>query len=391
MISRNELPPVTAYFVNVPDPRSDINKLYPLYEVIVITILAVISFATGWEGIEEYANAKRRWLEKFIPELKNGVPHHDVYRRVFGALDSKVIEKCFMNWVRDIKKTKAGEVIAIDGKSIRGTFNAETGKCVHIVSAWACANKLVFGQVKTDEHSNEITAIPTLLEQICLEGAVVTIDAMGCQYEIADQIVRKKGDYLFSLKGNQTNLHKDIVEYFARLDFDKPAKAAGPITFKTTVTFDDKHGRHEEREIAVSDDVEMFHKMYPKWKSMNTFGIVESTVTEKGKTTVERRHFISSLSAADPKRFAEVVRAHWGIENSLHYVLDVDYGEDRCRVRKDNGPENLNIIRKIGLTLAKADKKSKMSLIGRKRMMAWGDEYMEKVLFDTDFGVEEAK
>jgi predicted transposase YbfD/YdcC len=376
------MPPLMAYFSELPDPRSNINKVYPLQVVVVITILAVMSFARGWEAIEEYAKMKKDWLAKFLP-LENGVPGHDVYRRVFTCLDSKLVEKCFMAWVRDIKKKVDHEIIAIDGKSIRGTFNAATGKCIHVVSAWATTNKLIFGQTKVDEKSNEITAIPTLLDEIALSGAIITIDAMGCQYEIANKIIRRGGHYLFSLKGNQGNLHEDVEYYFKDLDFNKPAKEAGKITFKTTVTFDDGHGRHEMREIAVSDDVQWLHERHPNWKTIQSIGIVDRAVEKKGKVTVERRHFISSLPAC-PVIFATVVRAHWGIENTLHYSLDVAYREDACRVRKDNGPENLSIIRKISLTVARAGREPKRSLVGTIRMMAWSDKYMEQVLFNSD-------
>jgi predicted transposase YbfD/YdcC len=375
------MPPLMAYFSEIPDPRSDINRVYPLYEVIAITILAVISFARGWEDIERYAIAKREWLAKFLP-LEHGIPKHDVYRRVFICLDSKMIERCFMAWVRDMKRNVDGEIIAIDGKSIKGTFNAATGKCVHIVSAWAAANKLVFGQVKVGEKTNEITAIPALLDEIALEGAVVTIDAMGCQYEIANKIIKRGGNYLFSLKGNQGTLHEDAVEYFADLDFDKPAKEAGKISFKTTVFFDEKRGRREEREVAVTDDVQWLHERHPNWTSIKSIGIVECAREVKGKTSVERRHFVSSLPAC-PFLFATVVRAHWGIGNTLHYPLDVAYLEDACRIRTDNGPENMNIIKKTGLTVARAAKGSRDSLVGTIRKMAWSDDFMEQALFHS--------
>jgi predicted transposase YbfD/YdcC len=209
--STRQIAPIMQYFSSIPGPRKDTNKKYPLYEVIVITILAVMSFAKGWEDIERYGKAKRHWLSKFL-DLKFGIPKHDVYRRVFTVLKPRFIEDCFMNWVRAIKQSIQREIIAIDGKTARGTFNAETGKALHLVSAWATANRLVFGQVKTDEKSNEITAIPTLLDKIALEGCIVSIDAMGCQYEIADKIVKKKADYLFSLKGNQGTLHEDVAD-----------------------------------------------------------------------------------------------------------------------------------------------------------------------------------
>jgi predicted transposase YbfD/YdcC len=236
------LVPLLDYFSDIPDPRKTINRKYPLHEIIAITILAVVSFAKGWEDIERYGKAKRKWLSNHL-ELKAGIPKHDVYRRVFTVLKPELIEACFMNWVRAIKQNTPREVIAIDGKTVRGTFNAESGKALHIVSAWATSNRLVFGQVKTDEKSNEIPAIPVLLDKIALEGSIVSIDAMGCQYEIADKIVKKKADYVFSLKGNQGNLHEDVVEYFSDVDFAKPASAHRYVSFKSVSTHEEKRGR----------------------------------------------------------------------------------------------------------------------------------------------------
>jgi predicted transposase YbfD/YdcC len=274
--------PIMGYFSAIPDPRSEINKLYPLYEIIVITILAVLSFAKGWEDIQRYGEAKREWLSKFL-ELKHGIPKHDVYRRVFNVLNPELIESCFMNWVRAIKQNTEREIIAIDGKTAKGSFNAETGKALHIVSAWAAANRLVFGQVKTDDKSNEITAIPTLLDKIALQGCIVSIDAMGCQYKIADKIVKKKADYVFSLKGNQDSLHDDVKEYFADCDFSKPACAMKYISFQSTSTHEEKRGRIEERDYAVSGDVEWLRQRHPKWKTIQSIGFVDSRREEKGK------------------------------------------------------------------------------------------------------------
>jgi predicted transposase YbfD/YdcC len=230
--------PLMEYFTGIPDPRSKVNRKYPLHEIIVITILAVVSFAKGWEDIERYGKAKRKWLSKHLA-LEFGIPKHDVYRRVFNVLKPELIEACFMNWVRSIKENTCREIIAIDGKTVRGSFNSENGKSLHIVSAWATSNRLVFGQVKTDEKSNEITAIPTLLDKIALEGSIVSIDAMGCQYKIADKIVKKKADYVFSLKGNQGNLHEDVQEYFANVDFEKPASATKHVSFKSVSTHEE--------------------------------------------------------------------------------------------------------------------------------------------------------
>jgi len=375
--------PIMDYFSGIPDPRSTINRLYPLYEVVVITILAVMSFAKGWEDIEQYGKAKRWWLKKHL-ELKHGIPKHDVYRRVFNVLKPELIEACFMNWVRAIKQNVDREIIAIDGKTAKGSFNAETGKALHIVSAWATANRLVFGQVKTDDKSNEITAIPVLLDKIALEGCIVSIDAMGCQHKIADKIVKKKADYLFSLKGNQGNLHEDVKEYFADFDFGKPAGEMKHISFKTASTHEEKRGRIEDRDYAVSDDVAWLHKLHPQWKTIKSIGITDSRREEKGKVTQERRHFVSSLPA-DPDEFAKVIRSHWGIENSLHYVLDVAFGEDACRIRTDKGPENMSFIRKIALTIARCDTETKSSVAGRIKQMAWSEEYMEQLLFASSF------
>jgi predicted transposase YbfD/YdcC len=225
-MENTKLPPLMKYFANIEDPRRETkNKKYPLIDVIVIAFLAVISGADGWESIERYGVMRKKWLGKFLA-LTEGIPKHDVYRRVFCALRSELLESCFMNWVRDIRQNIKREVIAIDGKTVRGMatksrFKAGTEvKSIHLVSAWATENRLVFAQVQTEEKSNEITAIPALLEQIAIEGCIVTIDAMGCQYEIADKIVGKGADYVFSLKGNQETLHDEVKEYWEALDFN---------------------------------------------------------------------------------------------------------------------------------------------------------------------------
>jgi len=280
-----KLPPLMEYFSNIEDPRRETkNKKYPLIEVIVITFLAVMSGADGWESIERYGIMREQWLRKFLV-LKEGIPKHDVYRRVLCALRSELLETCFMNWVRDIKRDILREIIAIDGKTLRGMltksrFKAGTEvKSIHLVSAWATANQLVFAQIQTEDKSNEITAIPLLLEQIAIKGCIITIDAMGCQYEIANKIVKKEADYVFSLKGNQENLHEAVEEYWSMLDFNKPASEAKYITFSSVSTYEEKHGRKETRDYAVSDDVEWLKEQFPLWKTINSIGVVETTST----------------------------------------------------------------------------------------------------------------
>ena len=390
-----KLPPLMEYFSKIEDPRRETkNKKYPLIEVIVIAFLAIISGADGWESIERYGLMRKKWLGKFL-KLAEGVPKHDVYRRVLCAIRSELLESCFMNWVRDIKRDIRQEVIAIDGKTVRGMatksrFKAGTDvKSIHLVSAWATENQLVFAQVQTEEKSNEITAIPLLLEQIAIAGCIITIDAMGCQYEIADKIVKKGADYVFSLKGNHENLHGEVKEYWDMLDFGKPEAQTKYIKFRSISTYDEKHGRKETRDYAVSDDVQWLVKQFPQWKTINSIGVVESTRdTGVGEPKTERRYFVSSLGA-DEKLFAHAVRAHWGIENRLHYMLDVVYREDASRVRKDWSPRTLALIRKIGLTIARSDKESKTSIRGRVQQIGWSEDYLESLLFRSDFASQQ--
>jgi predicted transposase YbfD/YdcC len=283
-----------------------------------------------------------------------------------------------MLWVNDLKLNISEEVIAIDGKTMRGSLNKQKGlKAAHVLSAWATENRMVLAQVKTDEKSNEITAIPELLNMLALKGAIVTIDAMGCQYKIADQIVEAEGDYLFSLKGNQGSLHEEVIEYFHDIDFDHPE---AEIQVHTTV--DGNHGRIETRKHGVSGNVQWLRERHPAWETVQSIGIVESTREAKNGSfnSTERRYYVSSLQA-DANLLAFVSRAHWGIENSLHHVLDVAFREDASRVHAGFAPENLNSFRKMAMTLVRRDVSSKFSIRKRLKMLAWSDEYFEKVLF----------
>jgi predicted transposase YbfD/YdcC len=370
--------PLADYFKAVEDPRIDRKKLYPLNEVLVITLLAFMSRAEGWEDIEDYGKAKEGWLRKFL-KLENGIPCHDVYRRVFVRLKPEQIEGCFMAWVADMKIPVNREVIAIDGKTIRGSADRFAGlKAAHMVSAYATERRLVFAQVKTEEKSNEITAIPELLALFALKGGIITIDAMGCQYKIANQIVEAQADYLFSLKENQETLHDDVQEYFKDLDFTRPEPG---IRVHTTHEVD--HGRVERREHATTDDVSWLVTRHPAWETIKSIGVIEGRRETGGEVSTERRYYVSSLPA-DPELLAFAARAHWGIENSLHYVLDVAFGEDACRISRGNAPENLSVIRKIALTLVRSDKESKKSIKKRLKLLAWSDEYFEKLLFQAD-------
>ena len=383
-MKKASVPPLMDYFKDIKDPRIERNKDYPLIEVIVITILAVMAFAEGWEDIETYGLAKQAWLKKFLP-LRNGIPKHDVYRRVFNRLQPAAIEQCFMAWVRDIKQDAPREIIAVDGKTVRGSFNTRLGTSpLRLVSAWATGNRLVLAQVKTRDKSNEITAIPCLLELIALNGCIVTIDAMGCQHKIAEQIISQKADYVFALKENQESLYQDVTEYFQDIDFSHPE----PDVLVDS-TFDVDHGRLERRCYGVSGNVSWLAERRPAWKTIHSIGVVHSIRETPKKTSTERRYYISSL-APDPKLFATAVRSHWGIENSLHYVLDVVFREDASRIKTGCAPENWACFRKIALTVARSDKQSTDSVKSRVKQMAWSDEYLERLLFHSSFASEPA-
>jgi predicted transposase YbfD/YdcC len=376
------------YFSEAQDPgRETKNKKYPLIEVIVIAFLAVMSGAEGWESVERYGFTRGKWLGKF-PALEEGIPKHGVYRRVLSAIRSGLLESCFMNWVRDIKR----EVIGIDGKTVRGMaadsrFKAGTeAKPVHMVSARAAGNQLVSARARAEAKSNEITASPALLERIAVAGRIITIGAMGCQYEIAEKVVKKGADYVFPLKGNQETPHEEVKEYWDMPDFNKPAAEAPYIRFRTASMHEEKHGRKETRDYAASGDVERLVKQFPQWKSIKSIGAAESNRGAGEGEKTGRRYFISSLGA-DEELFARTVRPHWGRENRLHYMLDVIYHEDACRVRKGWIPRTLGLIRKIALTAARSGRESKTSARGRVRQMAWPEDYleMESLLFHSNF------
>jgi predicted transposase YbfD/YdcC len=376
------IPPLIDFFKHIKDPRIERNKAYPLIEVIVITLLAVMAFAEGWEDIEKYGKAKETWLKKFLP-LKNGIPKHDVYRRVFTRLKSEAVASCFMTWVRAIKRDITREVIAIDGKTVRGSFNTrQESKAIHLVGAWATENRPVFAQVKTEEKSNEITAIPTLLEMIALKGCIVTIDAMGCRYKTAEQIVAAQADYLFALKENQETLYDDVKTYFEDFDCIHPDP-----NIACHSTFEVDHGRLERRFHGVSGDVSWLVDRHPLWKTIKSIGVIDATCESGDKISQERRLYVSSLPP-DPELFATSGRGHWGIENSLHYVLDVVYREDAARIKSGEAPENWAYFRKIAMTVARADTGSKDSVKSRVKQMAWSDDYFERLLFHSSFASE---
>jgi len=356
------------YFSELRDPRIERNREHLLEEILLIAIAAVLSGAESWNDIADYGEDKREWLKTFLT-LPSGIPSHDTFNRVFAALDPAEMEKGFVAWVSSIARLTAGEVVAIDGKTLCGT--RETGKkqLVHMVSAWAEGNGLVLGQRKVDEKSNEITAIPKLLHALELAGTVVTIDAMGCQREIADLIVEKKADYVLAVKENQGLLAEQVRDSFLLLDSDSVAEQ-----------IDCGHGRVEQRRCSVIADLSLIEKA-GQWASLQGLVRIESERNHKvsGKIEREIRYYITSLRP-DAARLNSVIRQHWGIENKLHWVLDVGFGEDLDRKRAGHAAQNFSLLNRIALNLLKQETTFKRGIRNKRLNAARNQPYLLKLL-----------
>ncbi len=334
----------------------------------MIAIAAALSGAESWNDIADYGKAKLLWLKTFLA-LPAGIPSHDTFNRVFAALDPEELEKGFVAWVGSIAKLTAGEVVAIDGKALCGTREPGTKAIVHMVSAWAEGNGLVLGQRKVDEKSNEITAIPKLLDALALSGTVVTIDAMGCQRSIAAKIVEKKADYILAVKENQGGLLNGIRDSFRMLEADAVQEE-----------IDCGHGRIESRRCSVLADLSLVEKAV-EWPSLQGLVRIEAERHHKatGKTERETRFYITSLKP-DAARLNRAIRQHWGIENKLHWVLDVGFGEDLSRKRAGHSAQNFSLLNRIALNILKQDKSSKRGIKGKRLNAAWDRPYLLKLL-----------
>lgn len=362
------------HFATLPDFRVDRNKLYPLPEILLLVVCAVLSGAEGWEAMEEFGQEKLDWLRKFAP-FTNGIPSHDCLANVTSRLNPKAFQECFVSWTRAVAEATGGEVIAVDGKTARGSRDRRRGKqALHMVSAWGCRNRLVLGQEATEEKSNEIKAIPKLLELLELKGCIVTIDAMGCQSKIAKQIIDQGGDYVLCLKGNQSTLHEEVEEFFTT------ACAGGfaGVVYDYAEETEKDHGRLEVRRYWITEELGTLSDT-ARWTGLRSIGLVERECWIEGHHTVERRFFINSIPA-EAKRFAQAVRGHWGIENRLHWRLDVVFGEDACRIRKGHAPAILGAIRHLCMNLFEQEPSS-LRLAQKRRKAAWNDDYRAKVVF----------
>jgi len=359
----------------IKDPRVERTKLHSLKDILVIAVCATICGADDWEDIEEFGVAKQEWLGTFL-ELENGIPSHDTFRRVFILLDNIELKTLFIDWIRSAVSLSQGTLVNIDGKNLCGSKNPINGKkALNVVSAWASEQSVVLGQVKCEEKSNEITAIPELLKILDLQGCIVTIDAMGCQKEIVKEIVEKKADYVISLKGNQENLHQDIKDY---LDWAERIKFK-EIKYDYCQTLEKGHGRIETRRCWVTAEIEWLEQK-SEWVNLKSVIMVEAhREIIGGKKTVERRYFISSLRA-NAEEALRAVRGHWAIENELHWCLDIGFREDDCRTREATAVENLATIRHLGLNLLKQEKSSKRGIKGKRKKAGWDENYLMKIL-----------
>jgi predicted transposase YbfD/YdcC len=339
-----------------------------LDDIIFIAIASVICGADGWNDMEEFGKSKEGWLRSFL-QLPNGIPTHDTFNRLFSALNPEELEKCFVEWTRSVVHLCEHEVIAIDGKSMCGTRDASNKSIVHMVSAWADRNHIVLGQVKVDEKSNEITALPRLLDLLVIKGCIVTIDAMGCQKDIASKVIEKEADYLLALKGNQGNLLEQVEDSFRFL----------PVV-SVDEQLDAGHGRVETHRCSVISDLSMIEAK-DEWAALRSLVKIESEryIKSTGKTEKETRLYISSLPA-DAKLINQSVRAHWSVENSLHWVLDVGFNEDASRKRTGFAAQNYSLISRIALNLLKNDKTTKVGVRGKRLKAGWDNRFLIKLI-----------
>ena len=367
-------------FSALDDPRESGKVIYPLTDIVVIAVCAAIAGAESYEDIVLYGKSKTSWLSEFL-DLDKGIPSHDTFRRVFGLIDAEAFEACFTSWAKSQVEDPDGEVVAIDGKTIRRSFDhGREQSPLHVVSAWASEQSLVLTQEVTSEKSNEITAIPEVLGALNLEGALVTIDAMGRETEIAEQIIEEKADYLLALKENHRTAYRAVQTHFDDRCFGSGAFDRGARSRLRSDGFDESHGRVVRRRVFACSEASELEAL-SEWPGLQSVVGIETIRTVKGEseTTAEIRYFLSSREAKD-EVLEDAARQHWSIENSLHWVLDVTFNEDQSRVRDETAASNWAVLRKMALNLLKSDSEADTSIKGRRKQAGWDNDYMRKLL-----------
>lgn len=367
---------LSGYFADLPDPRVSRTQKHLLKDILVIAVLAAIAGAQGWEDIENYGISKQQWLEEFL-ELPNGIPSDDTFRRVFERINPEALEQSVVKWLQQLLGSTESEIIPIDGKSLRGSYDRNQGiKALHLVTAWASEQRLVLGQVKVEDHSNEITAIPALLELLDISGAIITIDAMGTQTDIVEQIRHKQADYVLALKGNHPTLYAQVKNWF---------EMAQTHHFEgIQVSYDQRlekgHHRLEKRQVWAVP-LEAFGGLYQQeqWLGLKTIVMVERVRHLWNKMTRQVQFYLTSLPA-DAQRLGRAIRQHWGIENQVHWTLDVTFGEDQCRIRSFHSPRNFALLRRVALNALNQEKTIKRSLQQKSKRAAMNNDYMVTVL-----------
>lgn len=387
---------VTEHFAALPDPRVERTRRHALSDILTIALCATICGADDFVSMQEWGQAHEAWLRERL-SLEGGIPSHDTFNRLFARLNPDAFARCFLAWVEALRSSSAdpapegpadperAEVVAMDGKTLRRSFDRANGQtALQMVSAWAAEQRLVLGQVRVAATSNEITAVPALLEFLDLQGCIVTADALHCQKEVVRRVTEQGGDYVLAVKGNQGALHEDVKLF---LD-DAVAGGMPDVPLRRHRTFDAEHGRQETRCYFLTGDVAWLIERHGRdsWPKLASIGMVESRRREGGpgaQESVERRYYISSRTIGGPQsveEFARAVREHWGIENRLHWVLDIAFREDECRVRKDHAPQNLATLRHLALNLLRREKSAKIGVKNRRLRAGWDLRYLERVL-----------
>lgn len=374
---------LVAHFAQVPDPRIPRRKDHDLIDILVIAVCTLLCAGETFNDMEDFGRAKYDWFRSFL-NLRNGIPSHDTFNRVFAALDPKQFLDCFLRWTQSLREAVPQEIVALDGKALRRALNKDQS-VKYVVSAWAESNGLVLGQLKVADKSNEITVVPELLRVLELSGCIVTIDAMGCQKKIAKEIIEADADYVLALKGNQETVHEEVKSFLdaclieqqtPRPKGAKPSKAAATLASLETVEKD--HGRFEIRRYYQSDQLDWFADRL-KWEGLKSVGMVESLREVDGKTTVERRYYLASLPLG-VETFARAVRSHWGVENKVHWIMDVCFREDQSRARAGHAAENLATLRRLALNLLKREKTKKRGVRGKQLNASWDHAYLLRLL-----------